>query len=119
MLPTIAVPVLQVADIPSALTFYCEVLGFTESFRYEDYAGICQGEVQLYLCAHNLWDRPVGGGAVVIHADEVDLYCATVRQRGAAIRTRPADQFYGLRDFVLNDPDGNLLTFSTPVKTNP
>ena len=123
MQPTTSATVFQVADIPAALTFYCDVLGFTEDFRYDDYAGIFLGppegqsgnQVQLYLCAHTLWSRPIGGGAVVLIADEVDVYCATIRQRGATILAEPADQFYGLRDFVLRDPDGNILTFSTPL----
>jgi len=115
MLPTAAVPVLQVADIPAALDFYTATLGFTESFRYDDYAGVCLGEVTLYLCAHQIWNRPNGGAAVVLLTDEVDLYCATIRQRGATILAEPADQFYGLRDFVTRDPDGNILTFSTPL----
>ena len=117
MQPTTSVTVLQVANIPTALAFYCSVLGFTEDFRYDDYAGVFLGDVQLYLCAHTLWKRPLGGGAVVLIADEVDVYCATIRQRGATILAEPADQFYGLRDFVLTDPDGNILTFSAPLPT--
>jgi uncharacterized glyoxalase superfamily protein PhnB len=115
MQPTCVTPVLQVADIPTALAFYRDTLGFTEDFRYDNYAGVTLGEVQLYLCAHTIWKRPLGGGAVVILAEEVDDYCALIRQRGANILAEPADQFYGLRDFVLNDPDGNVLTFSAPL----
>ena len=121
MQPTTSATVFQVADIPAALTFYCDVLGFTEDFRYDNYAGVFLGEFQLHLCAHTIWSRPLGGGAVVIIAEEVDDYCARisepVRQRGATILAQPADQFYGLRDFVLTDPDGNILTFSAPLPT--
>jgi catechol 2,3-dioxygenase-like lactoylglutathione lyase family enzyme len=116
MQPTCAT-VFQVANIPAALAFYRDTLGFTEAFRYDNYAGITLGEVQIYLCAHDIWKRPLGGGAVVILAEEVDNYCALIRTRGATIRAEPADQFYGLRDFVTNDPDGNVLTFSAPLPT--
>jgi len=119
MRPTCSTTVFQVADIPAALAFYCDVLGFTEDFRYDNYAGVTLGpppnQIQLYLCAHDIWKRPLGGGAVVILSEEVDDYCATIRSRGAIIRAEPADQFYGLRDFVLSDPDGNVLTFSAPL----
>ena len=121
MQPTSSATVFQVADIPTALAFYRDVLGFTEDFRYDNYAGVFLGEFQLHLCAHTLWSRPVGGGAVVIIAEEVDDYCARIseptRQCGGAILAEPADQFYGLRDFVLSDPDGNILTFSAPLPT--
>ena len=115
MHPTTATTVLQVADIPAALSFYCGVLGFTEDFRYDNYAGITLGKIDLHLCNHTIWNRPLGGGAVVVIAEEVDDYCALVRQRGATVLSDPADQFYGLRDFVLADPDGNILTFSAPL----
>jgi len=117
MQPTCSTTVFQVADIGAAVAFYRDVLGFTEDFRYDNYAGVTLGEVQLYLCAHDIWKRPLGGGAVVILGEEVDDYCTTIRRRGATIRAEPADQFYGLRDFVTNDPDGNILTFSAPLPT--
>jgi len=118
MLPTTSTTVFQVADIPTALVFYRDVLGFTEDFRYDNYAGVYLGKCELHLCAHDTWKRPVGGGAVVIIADEVDDYCATIQQRGAPILLEPTDEPYGLRDFVTRDPDGNILTFSAPLPTS-
>jgi uncharacterized glyoxalase superfamily protein PhnB len=115
MKPTTSATVLQVADLGVALAFYCDVLGFTEDFRYGNYAGVYLGKVEVHLCLHTIWKRPVGGGAVVIVGDEVDAYCAGIRERGARILAEPADQEYGLRDFVVSDPDGNVLTFSAPM----
>jgi uncharacterized glyoxalase superfamily protein PhnB len=106
-----ASPVLQVKNLQAALAFYRDVLGFTEDFRYDDYAGIHRDELCLHLCAHAIWKRPVGGSAISIFCDEVDQYCADIKARGATIRSEPADQYYGLRDFVISDPDGNVLTF--------
>lgn len=54
---------------------------------------------------------PSGGGSVSVFGDEVDRYYTTLRSRGAKIEREPADELYGMRDFVVNDPDGNLLTF--------
>jgi len=104
--------VFQVKDLAASLSFYREVLGFSQDFVYGPYAGLHLGECWLHLCAHAIWKRPVGGGAVVVFADDVDEYCATVKARGAKIALEPADQSYGMRDFVLIDPDGNVLTFS-------
>jgi catechol 2,3-dioxygenase-like lactoylglutathione lyase family enzyme len=115
MLPTTSTTVFQVADIPAAVAFYRDILGFTEDFRYDNYAGVYLGKIEIHLCEHTIWNRPLGGGAVVIIAKEVDDYCALLRQRGANILADPADQYYGLRDFVLADPDGNILTFSALI----
>ena len=103
--------VLQISDLEAAIAFYCDVLGFEVDFRFGPYAGVSLGECSLHLCAHTIWKRPVGGGAVGLYADEVDAYCATIQTKGATIRSLPADQEYGMRDFVTNDPDGNVLTF--------
>ena len=107
-----AAPVLQVSDLEAAIKFYCEVHGFAEDFRFGPYAGVHRDELQLHLCAHQIWKRPVGGSAVVVFCDEVDVFCADIRARGARIEAEPADQPSGMRDFVVSDPDGNLFTFA-------
>jgi catechol 2,3-dioxygenase-like lactoylglutathione lyase family enzyme len=106
-----AATVLQVTDLEVSVKFYRETLGFEEDFRYGDYAGMHLGELYLHLCAHKVWRRPVGGGAVSVVCDEVDQYCARLRMLGATIRLEPTDEPYGMRDFVVSDPDGNVLTF--------
>ena len=103
--------VLQVKDVPSALRFYCEVLGFEKDFEFGPYAGLHLGECYLHLCAHTTWQRPLGGGAVSVFADEVDAYFKPIRERGAEIALEPTDEPYGMRDFAVKDPDGNVLTF--------
>jgi catechol 2,3-dioxygenase-like lactoylglutathione lyase family enzyme len=112
-----AATVFQVKDVPSALRFYCDVLGFEKEFEYGPYAGVHFGECFIHLCAHTTWKRPLGGGAVVVFADEVDAYCSAIKARGAEIALEPTDEPYGMRDFVLRDPDGNVLTFgcSLPI----
>jgi catechol 2,3-dioxygenase-like lactoylglutathione lyase family enzyme len=106
-----AATVFQVTDLESSLRFYREVLGFELDFEFGPYAGIHMGEMSLHLCAHDTWMRPVGGGAVSVFCDEVDLFYNAVKSRGATIRLAPTDESYGMRDFVVSDPDGNVLTF--------
>jgi len=110
-----AATVFQVERLESALSFYIGVLGFQEDFRFGPYAGVHLGEFCLHLCAHDTWKRPLGGGMATVFCDEVDGYHAELSVRGAEIPLAPADQPYGMRDFVLRDPDGNLLTFSCPL----
>ncbi len=107
--------VLQVKDIPEALRFYCEVLGFEKDFEFGPYAGVHLGECCVHLCAHTTWKRPLGGGAVSVFSDEVDAYCAEIRRGGAEIALEPTDEPYGMRDFAVKDPDGNVLTFGCPL----
>ena len=53
----------------------------------------------------------VGGGNAYMICDEVDDYYARIKTSGAEPKTEPKDAFYGMRDFVIFDPDGNQLSF--------
>ena len=108
-------PVLQVSDLARALKYYTEVLGFTEDFRFGEYAGVRNGEATIHLCAHDVHKRPVGGGTAYIFCDEVDEYCRQIKQRGAIVKVAPADRPYGVRDLCVLDPDGNHLNFGAEI----
>lgn len=111
-----AVPVFQVKEIESALRFYTEVLGFTEEFRFGNYAGLKLGEVALHLSLPGDYQRPVGGGTAYVFCDSVDEYFAAITSRGAKPITAPSDAHYGMRDFVMHDPDGNQISFGCDLE---
>ncbi|MCC7011647.1 MAG: VOC family protein [Planctomycetes bacterium] len=56
------------------------------------------------------------GVNLFIAVPDVDAYHAQLRQRGLEPVLPPTTQFYGLRDTVVVDPDGYVLTFYAPVK---
>jgi catechol 2,3-dioxygenase-like lactoylglutathione lyase family enzyme len=104
--------VLHVSDIDRSLTFYKNVLGFEEDFRFGDYVGLKAGDVSLHLSQPDQHIRPVGGGTVYVFCDDIDSYYKD-RIDGAGIRIvqPPANQDYGMRDFIVHDPDGNQISF--------
>ncbi|TLD68969.1 VOC family protein [Phragmitibacter flavus] len=119
MQTTCASPILQVKDLQEALSFYIDVLGFSEDFVYGDppyYAGVKYGEVIFHLCSSEEGEERLGKGAVYVFCDEVDGYYAKIISRGAEV-TSPLNTYpYGMRDFQIKDKDGNLLTFGTSVE---
>jgi uncharacterized glyoxalase superfamily protein PhnB len=102
--------VLRVANTDTALAFYRDVLGFAVEFQYDDYVGLKLGEAGLHICKPGP-GKLAGGGAVYVFCDEIDAYFGNIRARGAQPDMEPADQFYGMREFVIFDPDGNRLSF--------
>ena len=109
-----AIPVLPVRNLAAAVAYYLEVLGFTKAFQFEKYAGVEYGEVKLHL-----WEgarKPAGSAEAYLLCDEVDAYFAEITGRGARTLNEPRDYPYGMRDFNLEDPDGNILTFGCEVK---
>jgi predicted enzyme related to lactoylglutathione lyase len=116
MKTTTAIPVFQVSDVEASLKHYTGIFGFSEDFRFGDYASIKLGDVRLHLSGHSVHERPVGGGTAYILCDEVDDYCAKIKKNGAIVKSDPKDYPYGMRDFITVDPDGNHLTFGCETK---
>ena len=107
--------VFRVENLEASLRHYREILGFEEVFRFEHYAGLKLGEVTLHLTDHSIYPRPIGGGAVYIYCDEVDSYHEQIARNGAEVKATPENRPYGMRDFTVMDPDGNLVHFGCEV----
>lgn len=111
-----AIPVFHVADLDAAVRFYGQMLGFTECFRMGTYAGLKLGDCEIHLTLPGDFQRPVGGGTAYIICDEVDAYFARLKAAGVKPKSEPDDRRYGLRDFVIHDPDGNQLSFGCDIE---
>jgi catechol 2,3-dioxygenase-like lactoylglutathione lyase family enzyme len=112
-----AATTLMVSNLDRSLTYYKDVLGFTEDFRFGNYAGVKIGEVQVHLSQFgNPNSKPVGAGSMYIFCDEVDDYYREITAKGAKAQNPPKDYEYGMRDFIVEDPDGNFIGFGTPAK---
>ena len=113
-------PVLKVADIGKALAYYKDVLGFEESFRVANYAGVRLGSVELHLAEQveppeTEYAKPIGGSTVYIFCDAVDHYYSEIQNRGALVMFGPKNWPYGMRDFRVRDVDGNHISFGSEV----
>lgn len=111
-----AATVFSVKDLDASLKFYTEILGFTEDFRFGEYAGLKHGDVLVHLSQNHPDMRPPGSGAIYIFCDEVDDYYQSILSKGVKTRTQLADWPYGMRDFTAYDIDGNQLSFGTETK---
>jgi uncharacterized glyoxalase superfamily protein PhnB len=111
----IAAPVFHVADLDRAITHYREVFGFTQEFRYDNYAGVRLDEIAIHLASHSRLHRPIGGSNAYILCDEVDAYYDSIKRRGAILKSTPTTAPYGMRDFIAVDLDGNYLSFGCEV----
>jgi uncharacterized glyoxalase superfamily protein PhnB len=109
-------PVFQVSNHNDALKYYKEVRGFKEDFQFGAYGGVSHGDACLHLCAHRIHQRPVGGVTAFVFCDEVDDYFQQIKKNGAVVKVEPAVQPYGMRDFIVLDPDGDHLTFGCEIR---
>ncbi|HXW04099.1 MAG TPA: VOC family protein [Vicinamibacterales bacterium] len=127
-------PNLIVTDIDRSTAFYRDVLGFSVVAHVPDappfvFVWLQRGGVNVFLnvpeaAAHDLPEvalRPIGGTCglfILLEApttgEGVDALFATVSGR-ARVLMQPKDQFYGMREFAVEDPDGYFLTFAQRI----
>jgi glyoxylase I family protein len=127
-------PLLQVFDMPAALAFYCEVLGFEVVSHSGDAAGLSRefgwcllrrkGTELMLNTAYDEGERPAMPDAarVAAHGDtciyfgweDLDGLYAELVAKGVKLNA-PKVAPYGMKQLYVTDPDGFGLCFQWPV----
>ena len=121
-----AEPQLFVADIKASCDFFTQKLGFAIVFVYGEppfYAQVKRDGARLNLrCV----DAPVVDGALreresllsasmtVATAEEIKQLFLEFQSGGVMFHQTLRGEPWGARDFIVRDPDGNLLLFAGP-----
>ena len=122
-----AEPQLFVTDIKRSCDFFVEKLGFSLVFSYGTpayYAQVGRDGVRLNL---RFVEEPVieatlrkreellSASMTVASEDEIKLLFLEFQSAGVAFHQKLKKQPWGAKNFVVKDPDGNLLLFAGPV----
>jgi uncharacterized glyoxalase superfamily protein PhnB len=102
--------VLYVKDMPAALAYYRDTLGFTVKFTWRDppqYVCLGLGDASVHLSTY----APVAKSIVCIFCMGVDALHDQLAAHGANITQPIKDEPYGMREFEVCDPDGHRLVF--------
>ena len=134
------VPNLMVSDLPASLDFYLGVIGLELGFRIDAAHRMVEGdshegavfatlkwgehELMLQTVASMSEDvpgmtadqAPTPGGTVYFRGFEPD---AIAERAGEAVIRGPIQQWYGMREVYVRDPDGHVLCFGVPVGDAP
>jgi PhnB protein len=127
-----ATPYLVVQGAADAIEFYKRAFGAIELLRMEDAGGrIGHAEIRIGDSVIMLADehpeagyrgpRALGGSAVsiMLYLEDVDEVVARALHAGARLQREVANQFYGDRNGVLEDPFGHVWTIATHVEDVP
>jgi catechol 2,3-dioxygenase-like lactoylglutathione lyase family enzyme len=109
------IPWLACTDLRESIAFYVEVLGFAEEWSWGDPptdAGVCHGNVRLYLFVNEELAARVQGSEITITAEDVDSLYVEHRRRGAPITHEIVNEPWGSREYHVEDPSGYTLRFS-------
>jgi catechol 2,3-dioxygenase-like lactoylglutathione lyase family enzyme len=122
-----AEPELFVADIKASLDFFTKKLGFSIAFSYGEppfYAQVKRDAAQLNLrCVDNpvinpeLRDRDelLSAAMTVATAEEIKKLFLEFQSANVTFFQTLKKQPWGARNFIIKDPDGNLLLFAGPA----
>jgi catechol 2,3-dioxygenase-like lactoylglutathione lyase family enzyme len=104
------VPELPVADVERAQQHYRDVLGFEIGWLYpgKEIGAVSRGNVVIFFRKR---EAPFEPAIHWVFADDVDLSYQELKLAGANIVDPLGKKPWGLRQFTVNDLDGNVFYF--------
>lgn len=102
---------LAVTDLPAAIDFYTNKLGFRLAFTWGDpatFAGLNLGKVQMFLRQGTSEPK---GCVVYFLVGDADVLYEFHRANRVDIAHEIGDREYGIRDYVVRDLNGYYLSF--------
>jgi lactoylglutathione lyase len=118
-------PNLVVANVERSLAFYVDTVGFERGMTVPDaspfvFASVTSGSVEVFfndaaaaVKEYPAFDgKPIGATATLfIEVEGVDALHDRLKSM-AKIVMPIVTQFYGMREFAIEDPDGYVITFA-------
>jgi len=123
-------PNLVVRDVTASMEFYRTVLGFQPAITVPDqppyvFGSVASGGVEIFfndqkMVAEDylpLGAQPIGGALTLfIEVEGIEEVLAAVQKSAAKIIMPLKQQFYGMREFAFEDPEGWIVTIAEKVK---
>jgi uncharacterized glyoxalase superfamily protein PhnB len=122
-------PNLVVNDVASSVAFYRDKLGMEMGMSVPDhapyvFASVVHGPVEIFFNSREavaedfpqILAHGIGGAlSLYLEVDDVDGLHHDLSGKGVKVVMEPKTQFYGMREFMIADPDGWLLMFAQKV----
>jgi DNA-binding transcriptional MerR regulator/catechol 2,3-dioxygenase-like lactoylglutathione lyase family enzyme len=105
-------PRLPVRDMERSIAYYEEALGFQPAWRTTDgsLAAMASGAIEMLLLVPWTAGPPPPTVSAYVYVEDPDALCAEYEQAGADVVDPVATRPSGMRDFVVQDPDGHRFT---------
>lgn len=103
-------PEIPLSDVSAGIAYYRDILGFSINYQQHDLGVMDRDSVRLLLVARTA--QHTGIGSCSFYIRDADALYEELQARGANIPAPPVSQPWGLREFHVTDPEGNILTFA-------
>lgn len=124
-------PNLIVRNVEASMNFYESVLGFQQTITVPEeapyvFGAVTNGGVEIFFNEQKavaaeypaLGAKPIGGSLTLfIEVEGIEDALAAVQKSGAKITMPLKDQFYGMREFAFEDPEGWIVTIAERIRT--
>ncbi|MBI3399971.1 MAG: VOC family protein [Acidobacteria bacterium] len=121
-------PNLLVGNVERSLAFYVDTLGFARGMTVPDqppfvFASVTSGPLEIFFndAAAAIKEypsfagKPIGAtGTMFIEVEGIDAFHEAVKLK-VKIAMPIVTQWYGMREFAIEDPDGYVITFAERV----
>ena len=113
------VPVLSTNDVMQTAAYYRDILGFAidETFTGPEWAMLWADQCQLFLALNPPVAETAKGQQVMICVPGVDAMYERHKAKGANIISDIEDKPWGLREYIVEDPNGYHLRFEAHIET--
>ncbi len=112
-----AATIFHVKDPQSAAQFYRDMLGFDITFEWGDPVEYVvtnrEDAIGIHFSKLAPDDQRNFQASIYVFVYDVDALYQEFNERSVAIHTPIGTRDYGMRDFDILDPDGNMLCFGT------
>jgi len=113
------VPMLQTKDMNRTVAWYETVLGFERTGPKADgWCCLSRDGVSIMFMNNAHLGEPHATATQYFTVDDVDALWDRIKGHCQA-EWGPEDFSYGLREFAIKDPNGYLLSFGSPISTQP
>lgn len=105
-------PRVQVSDMQRSIDYYQEALGLRVAWQTADghLAAMASGGIEILLLTRWEGSDPPPPQSAYVYVEDPDALCAEYESAGGVVIEPVASRPYGMRDFVVSDPDGHRFT---------
>lgn len=121
-------PIFCVSDLNLSLDYYAKTLGFEVNWVWSEqkafdekekptFACICRGEISIFLCENGQGNPGAWLCLNLSSAEALQKIYTEYRNNSALIVEEPQDCSWGMREMVVEDPDGNTLRIGCAIES--
>jgi hypothetical protein len=110
-------PILYASDFGRTMEYFVEKLGFRKLWDWgtpPTFGAVARDHAEIFLCEGN---QGGPGTWMSVFVEDVDDLHEDFTRRGAVIRSGPVNEPWGMREMLVECPDGHVLRFGHSIAT--